>query len=154
MILSRHLFIYVCFGVLPAGFLAGLPSGLFEEALNDLTESPSPAPGVGDRSLSKEETLVKLFSLTRGECTSGVAEREPAGVSFWTLLPVVGFFFLLRSELEAVLPRRTCPPTGPSSSSAVGVVLRDDVRELEPDRTLPLRVRFGSLSRDLCRWWV
>jgi hypothetical protein len=80
---------------------------LFEEALNDLTESPSPAPGVGDLSLSKEETLVKLFSLTRGERTSGVAEREPAGVSFWTLLPVVAVFFLLRSELEAVLPRRT-----------------------------------------------
>lgn len=106
-------------------FLEGLPPGL-AEALKDLEDSPSPFTGVGGRSLSREEVLVKLFSLTKGEGTSGVADLDPAGVSFWTLAPGVGFFLLLSDALD---PRRTCPPTGPSSNSSVGVVLRDEVRE-------------------------
>ena len=106
------------------GFLAGLPPG-FAEALS-LEVSPSPVTGVGGRSLSREETLLKLFSLTSGEGTSGVADLDPAGVSFWTLAPGAVFFLLLS---EAFDPRRTCPPTGLSSNSRVGVVLRDEVRE-------------------------
>lgn len=125
------------------GFLDGLPPG-FAEALKDLEDSPSPFTGVGGRSpLSREDVLVKLFSLTRGEGTSGVADLDPAGVSFWTLAPGAGFFLLLSDALD---PRRTWPPTGPSSNSRVGVVLRDEVRECDPERTLPLRVRFGSFS--------
>ncbi len=97
-----------------------------EGGFKDLLESPSPLLGVGDRSMSREETLLKLFSLTRGEGTSGVAEREPPGVSFCTLLPVIVLFLLLVAE--ALLPRRTCP-TWPSSSSAVGVLLLDEFLE-------------------------
>jgi hypothetical protein len=90
----------VCLGVLPElDFLAGLPPGL-ATAFNALVESPSPTTGVDDRSLSTEETLAKLFPLARGECTSGVADRDPAGLSFWTLLPAL--FFFLRSD--ALLP--------------------------------------------------
>lgn len=112
--------------LLELGFLEGLPLGLVE-ALKDFEESLSPFTGVGGRSpLSREEVLVKLFSLTKGEGTSGVTDLDPAGVSFWTLAPGAGFFLLLSDALE---PRRTCPPTGPSSNSRVGVVLRDEVRE-------------------------
>jgi hypothetical protein len=101
-------------------------------------DSPSPAPGVGVRSLSRDEILVKLFSRTSGEGTSGVADRDPPGVSFWILLPLTVFF---RLALEALLPRRVCP-IWPSSISRAGVVLRDEFRDWDPDLILPLRVRF------------
>ena len=100
---------YLCYSTLPGlSFFLTLPPE-FEEDLRFFApalDSPSPAPGVGKRSLSREEILVKLFSLTSGEGMSGVAEREPPGVSFWTLLPLMVFFLL---ALEALLPRRTCP---------------------------------------------
>ena len=121
-------------------FRIGVSPAFTEDFFVDLTESSS-LTGVAGRSVSRDETLVKLFSLTRGEGTSGVAERDPAGVSFWTLmLPV---FFLRRSEaFDAVLPLLTCPPVvAPSSTSAVGVTLRDEFLECEPFRTLPLLTR-------------
>jgi hypothetical protein len=132
---------------------------------NDRTDSLSPAGVTGLDDPSVDEKLFRL-SLTNGLPCSGAA---PAGVSFWTRAVAdegavdeedVAFFFRsesprVKEDVDAELPLRGREDDAPSSSSGVGVVERDEVRECEPERMeVVLRRRFsGALAPVLCLCW-
>lgn len=83
-------------------------------------------------------TLLKVLSFASGDGKSGVSARTSAPGRFDLEPEDRCFFFLLSDELDAVLPFLL---TVASSSSTVGVGLRDDPADVLPRRTLPLLVR-------------
>ncbi len=126
---------------------------------------PNPAPESPD-----EDTDVKLFSLFNGLVISGIVGvfarllfAEFDGVIFCTRGPgppapdadkeaEPGFFF--RRSTDALLPRRLLGGAG--SASGVGVVEREEPRECEPERRLPLplRRRFSVPPTLPCCLWT
>ena len=97
-----------------------------------------------------DKVLPKLLSLANGDGMSGVRLRDSEAGRFCVLVPAPAptFLRLLSEAFDAVLAFLLTPP---SSISAVGVGLRDDVPDMLPLRTLLLRVRLWSRSMAVCR---